>query len=257
MIPIPLKRNLLQRQIYNEKLGMGRLAAVPAIERKEFRFTAASSARGEHLFRRAARHSRFIRFLRIAIPIGVLAGIGLIVAVVLNPFGTPVNVSFDKGKLVVSGTKIAMELPRLAGFTSDSLPYELTAEVATQDLSDPGTLELQNLKAQIETKDQGLVEITAAKGIFNVKADLLRLVDNILLQSSIGYEARLREATIDLKKGTVVSEAQVETKFPEGTLKANRLDISENGEIVLFSEGVQTFLKPGSADLGPSQAGSQ
>ncbi|MGZ8329706.1 MAG: LPS export ABC transporter periplasmic protein LptC [Rhodoplanes sp.] len=233
---------------------MNRLVAVPAIERQETRaFHATSRTRGERMFRRAARHSRLIRFLRIGIPVGIFAALSLIVgAAYFNPFRAPANVSLDQGKLVVSGTKIAMELPRLTGFTSDSLPYELTARVASQDLANPGVIELTDLRAQLQTKDQGIVEITAATGVYNIKSDLLRLVDNILVQSTTGYEARLHEATIDIKKGTILSEHRVETRFPNGTLGANRLEVSENGAVVLFSQGVETILVLDVPKLGPS-----
>jgi lipopolysaccharide export system protein LptC len=240
--------------IRNEKLGMNRLVAVPAIERQDVRaFHATSRTSGERMFRRAARHSRLIRFLRIGIPVGIFVALGLIVvAAYFNPFKAPAIASFDQGKLVVSGTKIAMELPRLTGFTSDLLPYELTARVASQDLANPGVIELTDLRAQIQTKDQGIVEITAATGVYNIKSDLLRLADNILVQSKTGYEARLHEAAIDIKKGTIVSEHRVETKFPSGTLEANHLDVAENGAVVLFSQGVETFLVLDAPKLSPS-----
>jgi lipopolysaccharide export system protein LptC len=230
--------------IRNEKLGMNGLVAVPAIERQDgLAFGGASRARNERMFRRAALHSRLIRFLRIGIPVGIVGALGLIVvAAYFNPFKVQANVSADPGKLVVSGSKIAMELPRLTGYTTDSLPYELTARMASQDLANPGVIELTDLRAQLQTKDQGLVVITAKTGIYTVKADILRLSDNILVQTTTGYEAQLKEAAIDIKKGTVVSERRIETKFPNGTLGANRLDVSENGSVVRFSQGVETIL---------------
>ena len=62
------------------------------------------------------------------------------------------------------------------------------------------------------------------------------------MQSTKGHEARLQEATIDVKKGTLISEHRLETKFPNGTVEANHLDVAENGALVLFSQGVETFL---------------
>jgi lipopolysaccharide export system protein LptC len=103
-------------------------------------------------------------------------------------------------------------------------------------------IELSDLRAQLQTKDQGILEITARTGLYDVKADLLRLSDNIFARTTTGYEARLHEAAIDIKKGTIVSDQRVETKFPNGTLEANRLDVSENGAVVLFSQGVETIL---------------
>jgi lipopolysaccharide export system protein LptC len=246
------------KRIRSETLGMNHTLALPAVDRAEGRaFTATSRVNDDRLFRKAARHSRLIRALRIAIPAGVVAALGLILAVALNPFQAPAKVAFDKGKLAVSGTKITMELPRLTGFTSDGLPYELNAKVASQDLANPGVLELSSLSAKVQTKDQGAIRISAATGVFNVKSDLLRLVDNVLVESSMGYEARLHEATVDMKKGTIVSEHRVETKFPEGTLKANRVEVSESGAVVVFSQGVETILASGQETWSPFAPASQ
>ncbi|MFL9828635.1 hypothetical protein, partial [Rhodoplanes sp. SY1] len=160
-------------------------------------------------FRRAARHSRMIRLLRIAIPAAIVAAGGvLVVAVFFNPF-QPVETVIDPGKLVVSGSKITMELPRLAGFTADQKPYALTARAAAQDLSRPDLLELTDLRAQVDTDDQGAVTVRTGKG----------------------FEAKLQEAVLDVKKGTIVSEAPVKVTLPNGTVDANRLDISDGGSV--------------------------
>ena len=219
-----------------------RLIAVPAAERQDVRaIYATSGTRSERMFRRAARHSRLVRFLRVGLPVGLVVALGLIVIVTyFNPLTGPTSVSLDH--VAISGTKINMEHPRLTGFTSDLLPYEVTAWVASQDLANPDVIEFTDPRAQLHTEDQGIVEIKARKGIYDTKADLLRLVDNILVQSTKGHEARLQEATIDIKKGTIVSEHRVETKFPNGTVEANHLDVAENGALVLFSQGVETFL---------------
>lgn len=237
---------------------MNQLVAAPAVGRKASRaFSATSRGGGERLFRRAARHSRLVRLLRIAIPIGVTAAVGLVLAAAyFNPAHDAADISLDKGKLMVSGSKIAMERPRLTGFTNDSLPYELTAQVASQDLANPGVLDLQDISARIQTKDEGVVTVSAATGSYNVKADTLRLVDNIVVESSSGYQARLEEAVLEIKKGVIVSERKVKTRFPNGTLDANRLDISESGAVVLFSQGVEMVLTPGATRTAESTARS-
>lgn len=194
-------------------------------------------------FRKAARHSRLIRVLRVAIPAAIVAACGLVVVVTFfNPFRLPPDAAIDPGKLVVSGSKITMEAPRLAGFTNDRKPYELTAQSAAQDLAKPTVLELTELRAKVESNDQGAVTLQAATGTYDTKADLLRLVDKIVVRTGKGFEAKLSEAVVDVKKGTIVSEAPVMVTLPDGTVAANRLDISDGGGVVLFSRGVRTNL---------------
>ena len=194
------------------------------------------------MFRRAARHSRLIRILRVAVPIGAVMSCALLAGIAyFNPFKTP-DLTLEKGTLVVTGRKVAMEQPRLTGYTKDSLPYELTARLASQDLAQPGILELNDLKANVQTKAQGKIEISANTGVYMIKADQLQLIDNILVLTNNGYEARLEQALIDMKKGTVVSDRPVKAKFPQGTIASNRLEITESGAVILFTEGVQTLL---------------
>ena len=74
----------------------------------------------------------------------------------------------------------------------------------------------------------------ARTGLFDTKAQLLDLRKDIFLQSSTGYEARLSQALLDIGKGTVTSEEPVDVKLLNGTLTADRLRITEKGELVRF-----------------------
>ena len=83
-------------------------------------------------FRAARRHSRLVRILRIAIPVAVVLGLTVVVLLTyFNPARMFAKLPVDIGHLVVSGTKITMEKPRLTGFTHDARVYDLTdAQVA-------------------------------------------------------------------------------------------------------------------------------
>src|SRR5579871_2962077 len=140
---------------------------------------------GDRVFRAAARHSRFVRFLRVAIPAGILLVVAVIVgATFFNPFRLIASFPIDPGKISLSGTKIIMELPRLNGFTSDSRPYELTARAAAQDITKPEVLELKDISAVVELKDGQRVTIKSNSGIYNTKGELLKLTDHITLNST-------------------------------------------------------------------------
>jgi len=67
---------------------------------------------------------------------------------------------------------------------------------------------------------------------------LLELRKDVLLQSSTGYEARLTRAFVDMAKGTVTSDEHIDVKLLNGTLTADRLRITEAGEIVRFEGNV-------------------
>jgi lipopolysaccharide export system protein LptC len=201
---------------------------------------------GDRVFRAAARHSRFVRRLRMAIPAGILAIITIIiVATFFNPFRLIAAFPIDPGKISLSGTKIVMELPRLNGFTADSRPYEVTARAAAQDITKLEILELKDISAHVELKDGQRVTIKSINGVYDTKGELLKLNDHIVLNSSSGYEGHLSEATVHVASGHIVSESPVEVKLPDGLLNANRLEVMENGAVILFGGGVEMTLTPG------------
>ena len=194
----------------------------------------------EARFAAAARHSRMVRVLRVAVPAAVIVAMAAIVAVsVFNPFRMLLpKLPVDMGNLVVSGTKITMETPHLAGFSTDQRPYEMWAKTATQDLTDPDHVELGQLRAKVAMEDKSTVTLDARTGYYDSKSQMLDLRKDIFLQSSTGYEAKLSQAYVDINKGSVSSDEHVDVKLLNGTLTADRLRIVNSGEVVRFEGNV-------------------
>ncbi len=210
----------------------------------------------ELAFRSARRHSRAVRILRIAIPLAVVLGFtGIFLITYFNPLRMLAKLPIDVGNLVVSGTKITMEHPRLSGFTGDARAYELSADAAKQDLTKPDLIELRNIRAKVQMQDKSTVEVSATAGIYDSKGETLKLDQNIVLSSSTGYRGRLSEAMIDIRKGNVVSERPVEVELLQGTLNANRLEIADSGDLVRFGGGVNMTLMLGDAAAPQAKTG--
>ena len=194
----------------------------------------------EARFAAAARHSRMVRALRIAVPAAViLAMMGVVAVSIFNPFRMLLpKLPVDMGNLVVSGTKVTMESPHLSGFSTDQRPYEVWAKAAIQDLADPDHLELMLPRAKVVMEDKSTVTMDARTGYYDSKQQMLDLRKDIFLQSSTGYEARLSKAYIDINKGTVTSDEHVDVKLLNGTLTSDKLRILNSGEVVRFEGNV-------------------
>jgi lipopolysaccharide export system protein LptC len=206
-------------------------------------------------FAMAARHSRMVRALRVAVPAAVIMAMTVIIFVSFfnNPFHMP-KLPVDIGNLVVSGTKITMESPHLSGYSTDQRPYELWAKTATQDVTDPDHVDLKTLRAKVLMEDQTTVTMDARNGLFDSKQQLLDLHKDIFLQSSTGYEARLTQAFVDIGKGIVTSEEHVDVKLLNGTLTADKLRITGGGEVVRFEGNVVMNLDKLTDDPAPGDA---
>jgi lipopolysaccharide export system protein LptC len=197
---------------------------------------AAYDAGMEARFAVAARHSRLVRFLRIAVPAAVGLSLASIILVsVFNPFRMLLpKLPVDMSNLVVSGTKVTMESPHLAGYSQDQRPYEVWANTAVQDVTDPDHVELHTLRGKMLMEDQSTVTLEAVNGLMDTKQQLLNLHKDIYVQTSNGYQAWLSQAFVDMNKNTVTSDEHVDVKWADGKISADTMKVMDGGENVRF-----------------------
>ncbi len=192
----------------------------------------------------AVRHSSRVRFLRRVLPVltlTILCIVGLIAW--LDPFRIVRDFPLDVMKLSIQGNKLVMDAPKLSGFTKDGRGYNITATAAAQDLTQTNVIELDGIKANFALTNNGMTELTAVKGLYDAKGDVVRLTQGIVIRSTAGYEGRLQDALIEVKRGYVITESPVDIIFNNGSIRADRMQIFENGARALFEGGVTMMMK--------------
>ena len=203
-------------------------------------------------FRAAMRHSRLVRITRVGLPVAII----LVAAAFgayrwLDPMRVLARLPVSMDGMVISGSKIVMRQPRLTGYTKDERPYTVTARSAAKDLANPDALEMEDIRTSIVMPDGRKVEVSAREGFYDGKAETIRLQNDVIV-SSDDYEVSLRDALVNVRAGTVVSEQPVEVKMLQGTISANRMEVAESGAVIRF-EGV-TLVIDGAA--APSITGA-
>jgi len=222
---------------------MNRVVTTRADQQTAHAYWTVGRGNGDRAFRAARRHSRLVRLLRVVVPVAVIAGLSIMFLITyFNPLRMLGKLPINIDNLVVSGTKITMEQPRLSGFTRDGRAYELTAVKAAQDFTHPDIVELQDIHAKVQMQDKTTMEMTAADGVYDTKGEILKLGKDIVLTSSTGYKGRLSEAVIDTRKGNITSKKPVEVELLQGTLNANGLEVVDSGAAVRFNGGVNMVL---------------
>jgi lipopolysaccharide export system protein LptC len=218
--------------------------AYPADVARDTAFPASARSDTEQVYRKAQRHSRHVRWLRGGVLTMIaIVMLGVVAANYLPSLGQ-IRLPGELGKLVIKGTKITMQAPRLSGYTNDARPYEFTANAAAQDIRQPDLVELEQIHAKMGMADKSTVEMTAPSGIYDMKGNTLTLNDDIALASSTGYAARLTHAVVDMKTGNVVSDQPVKVKLLNGSLNGKRMEITEKGDVIRFEGGVDMTLRP-------------
>jgi lipopolysaccharide export system protein LptC len=209
-------------------------------------------------FSKARRHSRWVRFAKIVIPVGALAAMGLVGLVTyLDPFRKVEGLTM--GPVAVSGTNVTMESPKLTGFKDDKRPYEVTASAATQDVRNPNFVELKDLRARIVTDDKGsAARLEAAIGILDTQKERMNLRQDVRVRTDGGQEVRLKSAQVDFKAGTVVSNEPVVVSLGTGIIEAEGLRVTDNGNVMQFKGRVRTTFERSTASepSAPAPAGT-
>jgi lipopolysaccharide export system protein LptC len=111
---------------------------------------------------------------------------------------------------------------------------------------------LNQIQAKIELEDKSMVNLTAKSGSYDMKTEMLTLVDTIHVVSSNGYEARLSEAVVDVHNGTIISEKPVWVKLTGSVVNGQKLEVRDSGNVIRFSGGVRMVVQPEQVHAQPS-----
>ena len=100
------------------KFGMSRVITARTEPENARAYWTMSRGDAARAFHSARRHSRLVRILRIAVPVSVAVGLVIVTLITyFNPLRMLARLPINIDNLVVSGTKVTMEQPRLSGFT--------------------------------------------------------------------------------------------------------------------------------------------
>jgi lipopolysaccharide export system protein LptC len=209
----------------------------------------ASSYSGERAaaFAAAARHSRLVRFLRVAILVGAAGAIAILAIIaIFDPFGR-LALDASVAGIGLDGTKVMMERPKLAGFRKDGRPYLVTADRAMQDVLHPTMVELRGINAEVGIAGNGASKVTADNGVYDTTNERMDISRNVHVKSE-QYDVRLQSANIDFKAGVYLSHEPVSVVTSGGTtISADQVAATDNGRELTFEGHVRSVLQIGDA----------
>lgn len=191
----------------------------------------------ERAYRRAKRHSRRVRLLKVALPaLGLLlvAGVGLYSFV-----GLPGGLSVNLGGTTLEGGRLVMANPELDGYTPDNRPYSMRAERATQAIGNTNVIHLEKIGARLPIDLENWVEVDAEAGVFDREANTLELSDGVIISMDTGMTANLRSAMVDIGLGVMSTSEPVEITMSGSRLSADSMRVAERGGVLIFENRVR------------------
>ncbi len=179
-----------------------------------------------------------MRILRRALPLG--AGLVVVFLVFRGFVGFFAGIEATTENVSIQGRKIVMEKPRLSGFKRDGRSYELTATTAIQDLKSPNIVEMNALTARMQTGNEGWANLSGARGTYDSKIERLDVEGGLTVRTETGLDAKLQDAQIEFKAGTIITDKPVEVKMPQGDVGADRMQVLDNGKRLVFEGRVRS-----------------
>ncbi len=160
---------------------------------------------GDRAFRAAVRHSRLVRILRVGRPRSRGASrwsAGSCFRSCSIRCDALAKLPVDVKGLVVSGTKIMMQQPRIAGFTRDNSALRADRPSRRRKTSPSPTwssctASMPRWKCRTKTSSKRRRKTAST----TARPSSSRSAQNIVVTSSSGYRALLSEAVVDVKGG--------------------------------------------------------
>ncbi len=202
----------------------------------------AANQRHESHFRKADHHSFLVRLLKGALPLLAICLVAWFVFATFLNFEPPEEVSVESSG--ISNGKLIMDAPRVKGYNTRNLPYDLNAKRAVQDLKKPGIIALELIGAMLPIEDGSFAEVDAYSGIYDSSKELLSLDQDIVITRADGTTIKLDSAHIDLKSGNLFSKDPVNVSTPTTSISADEVEVIDNGAVVVFKNRVQMTVQP-------------
>jgi lipopolysaccharide export system protein LptC len=186
-------------------------------------------------------YSKFVRFMRLFIPLVAVGIIGIVMAWpnVDNSFA-PIP-----KEAVAPQTIGKNELlnPRFESEDDRKQPFTITALKAVQSSTDSDVITLEKPMADITLKNKAWLSAEALQGTYRQNDERLVLKGSVRLFHDHGYEMKTEELVIDLKTNKAWSTTPVYGQGPSGTLRANKgMSVDLNEGKLIFNGRVNLVL---------------
>lgn len=189
------------------------------------------------------RYSRFVRVMRLALPVGAVAILGLLVIWPrLHGLDDAMIVPSTESVELERDGRVRLDSPRYVGEAGGAGAYSVEAEAARVDPASPRKIELERMRADIPTATDGDIAVEAGRAVYDRDRAMLDLAGGIEVMTDAGFKLTTQAAEVALEAGKLRSLTPVKGEGPDGELEADRLAVEDEGAILRFTGNVRVRL---------------
>lgn len=127
----------------------------------------------------------------------------------------------------------------VSGVDQQKQPYEVKARSGWQDDATPTLVHLEQPEGVFHRAEGAEYTIRADRGRYDTKVKALDLDGNVVLEQKERFIARMAKANVLVEEKKLVSDTAVAVTFTSGTVNANGMQITDDGDRILFLNGVR------------------
>lgn len=206
---------------------------------KENRTTIGASSKGRLSQLGAGRrpgnsrlYSRYVRFLRLALP---LIAIGIIALIMTWPRIENTMEPIKKEAVIpLTVGKNEVISPRFESRDEKQQPYRITADLAVQSPTNQDIVFLEKPAADITLNSGAWLAVKADKGAYRQHDERLLLEGAVEIFHDAGYRLLTEKMLVNMQTGRVFSETPVHANGPAGTLNAAAMEGNNTDGLLIF-----------------------
>ena len=218
-----------------------------------YRGPASGSSSTEQRFRKEKRHSRNVRWLKIALPaLAVLMTLGLVGKSVIASMG---DVRIDLLNSTIEGGKLIMANPKVEGVNSLNRRYEVSAARAIQDITNGNRVDLEEIFVRVPMGTDQWAEIRSQTGSMYRQQNVVALTSPMRVETTDGLVADFRLASLNMATGDFLGKEEVKVERDGSTITSQSVSILDGGTRLLFQNNVKVSIRPGPSSPAPVSNG--
>ena len=184
---------------------------------------------------RAAARARLAPYVSAAF--GLIA-VGLLLAF-LYQTGAFSSKTKPVDEAVVPADHVTVSTSTITGLDSQQRPYSISAKTAIQDKDEPKLIKLDTVSGATNRKNGEAITFQSQKGLYNSDVKTLDLDTEVIIQSGDRFTARMDKAHVVVAEKRLTSNVPVVVEMSNGTINANGVEITNDGNNILFLNGVK------------------
>ncbi|HYD18217.1 MAG TPA: LPS export ABC transporter periplasmic protein LptC [Patescibacteria group bacterium] len=193
----------------------------------------AKKSASKRLSARGGGYSWFVRISKITLPLVALGIMGL-VFIRLSQDSQEIQLADLPTKENTKPGQIELKGARYEGMDAKGRKYTLTADKAIRNMLSDEAVLLENPRADVMLEGGNWVAVHAKNGDYDNKAGKLSLSGGVTVYHDSGYEMHLANIAVDMETRHAVTTEPVTAQGPAGELKAQNMDVVNEGELVVF-----------------------